>query len=157
MAFAVRTDSPKSNNVGLSFSNSSGGYKGQKRDRPYCTNCKFLGHTVDKCYKLHGYPTGYKSKSKDSPHAVHPTTVMSQSPVPPPAVHQAAVHQLSTAAVNQDQFASFGGFVQTLTSNQYQQLLSLFSQHLTGSAASSAAAHGTSSAGFSYPEDDWQG
>ncbi|KAL5760938.1 hypothetical protein ACOSQ2_019776 [Xanthoceras sorbifolium] len=75
MAFAVRTDSPKSNNVGLSFSNSSGGYKGQKRDRPYCTNCKFLGHTVDKCYKLHGYPPGYKSKSKDSPHAVHPTTV----------------------------------------------------------------------------------
>ena len=32
-----------------------------KRDRPLCTHCGIQGHTVDKCYKLHGYPLGYKA------------------------------------------------------------------------------------------------
>lgn len=26
---------------------------GQKKDRPYCTYCKYQGHTIEKCYKLH--------------------------------------------------------------------------------------------------------
>ena len=38
-----------------------GGGKG-KKDRPICTYCGFTGHIVDKCYKLHGYPPGYKLK-----------------------------------------------------------------------------------------------
>ena len=37
-----------------------------KRDRPLCTHCGIQGHTVDKCYKLHGYPPGYKPRSKNS-------------------------------------------------------------------------------------------
>nr|XP_023919946.1 uncharacterized protein LOC112031483 [Quercus suber] len=35
-----------------------------KKERPLCTHCNMLGHTVDKCYKLHGYPPGYKQKEK---------------------------------------------------------------------------------------------
>ena len=27
-----------------------------KSGRPQCTHCGVLGHVVDKCYKLHGYP-----------------------------------------------------------------------------------------------------
>uniref|UniRef100_A0A2N9FNT8 Reverse transcriptase Ty1/copia-type domain-containing protein n=1 Tax=Fagus sylvatica TaxID=28930 RepID=A0A2N9FNT8_FAGSY len=27
-----------------------------KKDRPICSHCGITGHTVDKCYKLHGYP-----------------------------------------------------------------------------------------------------
>jgi hypothetical protein len=27
-------------------------------------NCGITGHTMDKCYKLHGYPPGYRSKGK---------------------------------------------------------------------------------------------
>lgn len=26
------------------------------KERPYCTKCQILGHTVDKCYKIHGFP-----------------------------------------------------------------------------------------------------
>ena len=41
---------------------------GPKKKRPFCTHCNFPGHTIEKCYKLHGYPPGcipeYKSKSK---------------------------------------------------------------------------------------------
>ena len=33
-----------------------------KSKRPICSHCNIAGHTVDKCYKLHGYPPGYKSK-----------------------------------------------------------------------------------------------
>ncbi|XP_056859969.1 uncharacterized protein LOC130508462 [Raphanus sativus] len=29
-------------------------------NRPLCTHCGQLGHTVAKCFKLHGYPPGYK-------------------------------------------------------------------------------------------------
>ena len=37
---------------------------GPKKERPLCTRCSMLGHTMDKCYKLHGYPPGYKHKGK---------------------------------------------------------------------------------------------
>ncbi|KAG7587833.1 Retrotransposon Copia-like N-terminal [Arabidopsis suecica] len=37
----------------------SGGYK--PRQRPMCTYCGLQGHIVTKCYKLHGYPPGYKT------------------------------------------------------------------------------------------------
>ena len=35
-----------------------------KSGRPQCTYCGAMGHVVDKCYKLHGYPFGYKFKNK---------------------------------------------------------------------------------------------
>ena len=37
---------------------------GHKKERPMCTHCGLLGHTVDKCYKLHGFPPGYKARGK---------------------------------------------------------------------------------------------
>ena len=33
-----------------------------KKDRPVCTYYGLTGHIADKCYKLHGYPPGYKPK-----------------------------------------------------------------------------------------------
>ncbi|KAL5570414.1 hypothetical protein UlMin_026989 [Ulmus minor] len=36
-------------------------YKG-KCDKPLCTHCGFLGHTIEKCYKIHGYPLGLRKK-----------------------------------------------------------------------------------------------
>ena len=38
----------------------------QKKERPQCTHYGLLGHTVDKCYKLHGFPPGYKTQGKSS-------------------------------------------------------------------------------------------
>lgn len=38
----------------------------KKRDRPLCTHCGLNGYTVDTCYKLHGYPPGYKPKPRIS-------------------------------------------------------------------------------------------
>ncbi|XP_019240051.1 PREDICTED: uncharacterized protein LOC109220046 [Nicotiana attenuata] len=34
-------------------------YPNINRTRPFCDYCKRLGHTIDKCFKLHGYPQGH--------------------------------------------------------------------------------------------------
>ncbi|XP_039007857.1 uncharacterized protein LOC120135700 [Hibiscus syriacus] len=36
---------------------------GNCKNRPQCSHYNALGHTKDKCYKLHGYPPGYTSKN----------------------------------------------------------------------------------------------
>ena len=41
-----------------------------KKERPLCTHYNMLGHTIDKCYKLHGYPPGYKPKGRLSANQV---------------------------------------------------------------------------------------
>ncbi|XP_075494847.1 uncharacterized protein LOC142532430 [Primulina tabacum] len=47
-----------------SFSN----VKGNMYDKLVCSHCEGIGHTVDKCYKLHGYPPSHpKYKSKQYP------------------------------------------------------------------------------------------
>ena len=35
-----------------------------RRERPICIHCGLTGHTVDRCYKLHGFPPCYKPKGK---------------------------------------------------------------------------------------------
>lgn len=31
-----------------------------------CTHCNIQGHTIDRCYKIHGYPPGYRSNQKSN-------------------------------------------------------------------------------------------
>jgi len=31
-----------------------------RKDKPLCSHCGLLGHTVEKCYRLHGFPPGFK-------------------------------------------------------------------------------------------------
>lgn len=38
------------------------GYNKQK-SRPICSHCDLAGHTVGCCYKLHGYPQGYRTNT----------------------------------------------------------------------------------------------
>ena len=45
-------------------SNSNWNKGNGKKERPFCTQCNMQGHTIEKCYKLHGYPPGYKPKGK---------------------------------------------------------------------------------------------
>ncbi|KAL5552502.1 hypothetical protein UlMin_039903 [Ulmus minor] len=68
VAFAIKSNDPKRtgdrgnyNSHSRNYSSNSGTYKGQKRDRPFCTHCQYHGHTVEKCYKIHGYPPGFQS------------------------------------------------------------------------------------------------
>ena len=36
---------------------SSNNYPANNRPRPFCEHCRRSGHVIDKCYKLHGYPS----------------------------------------------------------------------------------------------------
>ena len=78
--------------------------KAQKKDRPICSHCGITGHTVDKCFKIHGYPLGYKFKGKNSSHAAN---------------------QIATNEVPYAPEASV-----TVPANQYQQLLAILASHL---------------------------
>nr|XP_023919079.1 uncharacterized protein LOC112030643 [Quercus suber] len=42
------------------------GNKNKGKERPICSHCGITGHVAEKCYKLHGYPPGYKGKGKYS-------------------------------------------------------------------------------------------
>uniref|UniRef100_A0A2N9FGI1 Retrotransposon Copia-like N-terminal domain-containing protein n=1 Tax=Fagus sylvatica TaxID=28930 RepID=A0A2N9FGI1_FAGSY len=47
-----------------SRNNYGGKNQSYKKDRPLCNDYGINGHTVDKCYKLHGYPPSYNFKGK---------------------------------------------------------------------------------------------
>ncbi|KZV47147.1 hypothetical protein F511_16989 [Dorcoceras hygrometricum] len=54
--------------------------KGGRGDRIICSHCHFRNHTVDKCYKLHGYPPGHpKFKSQISQGSAHAHQASSSS------------------------------------------------------------------------------
>ena len=39
---------------------------GKKRERPKCEHCGWVGHTIDKCYHIHGFPSDYQKRKPDS-------------------------------------------------------------------------------------------
>ncbi|XP_057950861.1 uncharacterized protein LOC131145679 [Malania oleifera] len=58
------------NSKGNSSGNSRWNKGNNKKERPMCTHCNMFGHTIDKCFKLHGYPPGYKLKGRSSANQV---------------------------------------------------------------------------------------
>ena len=89
------------------------GHNGKGKERPLCTHCGKLGHTMDKCYKLHGFPPGFKFKNNKnaSAHQVSSNLELVQGNVP----LTAANFNLATATSH----------APTFTHDQYQQLLTL--------------------------------
>lgn len=64
---SARTNSTRNNRC---FENYS------KKERPTCSHCGIKGHTVERCYKVHGYPPGYcalKSFTDASPNTNAPS------------------------------------------------------------------------------------
>ena len=97
--------------LGTNLGNSGG--KGKKR--PTCTYCGKTSHTVDKCYKKHGFPPGFKFKNNPSmAHQVSSDVLSIASSIASPVHHQNS----------------------TFTLEQCQQLLALFGA-LTSSLADS--------------------
>ena len=72
---ALATLGPKSCGNAKNFNKSRAG-------KPQCTHCGALGHIIDKCYKLHGYPPGYKSKNKNQSFASNLVAVEDSSSEP---------------------------------------------------------------------------
>lgn len=63
VSVSMLTESTALFNKNNSINGNNKFYKKQ-RSRPIFTHCSLTGHTIEKCYKLHDYPHGYKQNSK---------------------------------------------------------------------------------------------
>ncbi|XP_042977276.1 uncharacterized protein LOC122308156 [Carya illinoinensis] len=64
--------------------NSFNKQSGSRKDRPICSHCGYTGHTSDKCYRIHGFPPGFKSKKFNvhSANQVSSSTVQESNEIP---------------------------------------------------------------------------
>ncbi|XP_038896588.1 uncharacterized protein LOC120084843 [Benincasa hispida] len=75
-ALLVKNGSSASHQTAPSYSRNTN--QNKKKDKPICTHCNIQGHTIDHCYKLHGYPPGHKLyKPPESARADHSDSLSS--------------------------------------------------------------------------------
>lgn len=104
--------------------------RGYNRDRPrpICSHCCMAGHTVNRCYKLHGYPQGYKPPSRDSrpPSQVQASgSQKNVSPWPPRKENVANMVLQDTGGISMH--TQQGVHLGAVTPEQVQQLLNVLS------------------------------
>lgn len=92
------------------------------KERPYCTKCQIHGHTVDKCYKIHGYTPGYRRFNRLPS---HPMTIPSPNITPQAHVNHVCV--LPHNAPPTPPATTVGSFFETLNADQCQQLMTILS------------------------------
>ncbi|XP_012835096.1 PREDICTED: uncharacterized protein LOC105955841, partial [Erythranthe guttata] len=98
----------------------------KKKERSFCTHCNMQGHTVEKCYKLHGYPPSYKpQKSRFS------------SPANQVSGFDSSLDSHSSDSGVSSQHVD--GYLQSMTPSQCQQFMSMFSSHMAAQQQQSAA------------------
>ncbi|XP_073138009.1 uncharacterized protein [Henckelia pumila] len=102
------------------------------RGRPYCTACKAQGHTVDTCYKIHGYPPGFKHHNSTSNRASN-----------------SSVNQVSTNTSSRATNSSSNIF-QNLDKTHMDQLLNMLIQHISASDINSESQEGNNISGTCF-------
>lgn len=60
------------------------------RPRPVCTHCGAMGHVVNKCFKLHGYPPGYEGYKGNQSGSKPPYTPKTGNSSQRPSGHQSS-------------------------------------------------------------------
>ncbi|XP_073022626.1 uncharacterized protein [Primulina eburnea] len=78
--------------------------KDNSGDKPICSHCHMTGHTITKCYKIHGYPVGhpkYKQLQLGSGRQIH----VNQAHTPPVPAHTSPAPSMNSMAssLNPDQ------------------------------------------------------
>ncbi|KAL6323616.1 hypothetical protein AAG906_039210 [Vitis piasezkii] len=137
-AMAVRSNQMKNNSAGNARSDRSDRFysgsqdsrrfdqdkrrSGSSRGRPQCTYCGEMGHFVEKCYQLHGYPPGHPKARTGSNFNRHKNT--------------SVANQVSDGA-NKDGGKSV---LTGITEAQLQQLLSLLNDKDGGTSSQANAA-----------------
>ena len=100
-----------------------------------------LGHTVDRCYKLHGYPLEYQPRPRAPANAT--TNLVNGN-----QIQNASLHSSQTVPSHANVQSPMGDFIQNPNSGQYQQLMTLLSSHL---AAATSPITQTEGSGSSFP------
>lgn len=58
--FKTKSVSGTTGNTQKQASGSAGTTRVKRNSKYYCTHCKMSGHSIERCFKVHGYPPGYK-------------------------------------------------------------------------------------------------
>ena len=111
----------------------NGGYN-KNRFRPICSHCGLAGHTINRCYKLHGYPQGYKPHefNNKSQNQVQPSGSQKSTQNWPPRkenVSNMVLQDTGGISLHTQQGVLLG----TVTQEQVHQLLSVLSTQSTPS------------------------
>ncbi|MDV3143334.1 MAG: hypothetical protein Q8761_02750 [Sweet potato little leaf phytoplasma] len=87
-------------------------FRKKEGQRPVCSHCNVKGHTVDRCYKIHGYPPGYRFNNQRTNSNQNTT--------------QGQGKEVQAEGSKPNQSAFFA----SLNTEQYTQLMSLLQTHL---------------------------
>jgi hypothetical protein len=94
-----------------------------KKDRPMCSHCGVAGHTIEKCYRVHRFPPGFKfTRNRPVPHSANQVQMQGNDLSGPHSQgtdlsgHQSHASQLSSPQLS-------------MISAQCQQLMNLLNQH----------------------------
>ncbi|XP_050204953.1 uncharacterized protein LOC126654991 isoform X2 [Mercurialis annua] len=163
------TDQASSSNANSNFKKADGNSSFKKftatTSQYKCTHCGLSGHSVDRCYRKHGFPPGFKSKFKgktaytnqvDS--AVENEQHVSNTP-----------YSSYPSSVNMDMNRSYSAPMNTnndsmaqnmqLTTEQYMQLMSLLNQdnnvHASANTFSTNFNPAGNNSGHQHLEEDW--
>ncbi|KAL4199487.1 hypothetical protein AMTRI_Chr03g51390 [Amborella trichopoda] len=79
--------------------------KGHRKQRPKCDHCGWVGHTIDTCYVLHGYPPSHRLHQSSKETSSKPT-----------------INAKNTIAANSNQSSP------QFTQDQYRRLLSMVTE-----------------------------
>jgi hypothetical protein len=109
-----------------------------RKEKPICSHCGVLGHTVEKCYRLHGFPPGFKFTKNIKKPFVHS------------ANHVQDTSGDSFISTQQNEVSQVAPQL-TITPDQCQQLLSLLQHqfvvfHTSSSTNMAGSIHASSSA-----------
>ncbi|EOA26314.1 hypothetical protein CARUB_v10025083mg, partial [Capsella rubella] len=97
-------------------------YQSHRKDKPICSHCGFTGHVVDRCYKLHGYPPGWKPRKQQTA-----TSQSSQYTSSSPAVIAQVSAPIGSLDKKSDDLENLIG---NLSKDQLQNFIAYFSSHL---------------------------
>ena len=92
-----------------------------RQNRPICAHCGYNGHTVDTCYKIHGYPASFKHKVKQQPDKQRYNA--KSSGYTKPVVAQMTVSEPVSNVIN------------SLTKDQIEGMIAYFNSQMTSQSA----------------------
>ncbi|KAK1368940.1 hypothetical protein POM88_035032 [Heracleum sosnowskyi] len=72
------------------------------RGRPFCSHCNEVGHWIDTCWELHGYPPTHPKAKSDQPKAANNITLASGDEEGTITMSKAHLEQLLSLLNNQD-------------------------------------------------------
>ncbi|CAN7057379.1 unnamed protein product [Brassica oleracea var. botrytis] len=116
----------------------------QRKPGPFCAHCGNIGHVIDRCYKLHGYPVGWKKRRSNTDRSLQPKALV---------VAASVAVQDSPSVVS-----GLDNLVGKLNKDQIQNFIAYFSSQLQPDrgTASPSVSQPTDHSGSYQGVDDWK-